>query len=365
MWFQEFHIDALRLDAVHAIKDFSPVHILQEVRQQVDAWMETTGKQHYLIVENDLNDPRFINPLDQQGYGMDAQWIDEFHHTLRIAAGEERKGYYCDFNGVTHLAKSYQDAYVYDGQFSNHRKRKFGIRAESNPGCQFVVFSQNHDQIGNRMLGERTSQLVSFEMQKLLAGAVLTSPFLPMLFMGEEYGESNPFLYFVSHTEAELLEAVRKGRQEEFADFHDQGEAPDPGAEETFQESKLQWQLVNKEPHQTLFRFYQTLIALRKQHPVLRHLNRQQLKAYAHEEQQTLVLHRWHQDEHLLCLLNFSKEPQTLALPKLDTTWQKLLDSADEQWNGQSSAPETVEDAAQVTIQPESIVIYAQNVIQR
>ena len=245
MWFRDFHVDALRLDAVHAIKDFSPNHILREIKQHVDALMAVTGRTHYLIVELDLNDDRFINGLDNCGYGMDAQWVDEFHHALRVTATGERTGYYADFHGINDLAKAYRDAYVYDGQWSEHRKRHFGVKT-GNPGQQFIVFSQNHDQVGNRMLGERSSQLVSFEMQKLLAGAVFISPYLPMLFMGEEWGETHPFLYFVSHTDPDLAEAVRKGRKAEFAAFHTQGEAPDPMAEETFQNSKLQWPLLQK-----------------------------------------------------------------------------------------------------------------------
>lgn len=363
MWFRDFHLDALRLDAVHAIKDFSPTHILRELKQRVDELMQATGRRHYLIVENDLNDPKFISPLAEQGFGMDAQWMDEFHHALRVTVGEERSGYYSDFNGITDLAKSYCDAYVYDGQFSEHRHRFFGMKAEANPGRQFIVFSQNHDQIGNRKLGERTSRLVSFDMLKVMAGAVLVSPFLPMLFMGEEWGETNPFLYFVSHTDHELIEAVREGRQKEFASFYMDGDLPEPQFEETFQGSKLQWELLEQQPHQTLLRYYQTLIGLRKQHPALRHPNRQHVDATAQEGQQTLLLHRWHDDQHVLCLMNFSRQPQAVALPVLQTEWHKQLDSADAQWQGPESAvgmaPDLVSDGDTVTLQPESFVLYA------
>ncbi|MGI4020910.1 MAG: malto-oligosyltrehalose trehalohydrolase [Janthinobacterium lividum] len=359
MWFRDFHIDALRIDAVHAIKDFSPKHIMREIRQYINQLSAETGRKHYLIAELDLNDPRFINPLEKDGFGMDAQWIDEFHHALRVTAGGEKSSYYSDFEGIIHLEKAYRDAYVYDGLYSPYRKKTFGSKAEQNAGEQFVVFSQNHDQVGNRMLGERSSQLFSFEMQKLMAGAVLVSPFLPMLFMGEEYGETNPFLYFVSHTDPELAEAVRKGRKKEFAAFHAEGEAPDPMDDASFMHSKLAWELLEQEPHQTMFQFYKELIALRKKLPALQHLNRQHLEVSSDIKSQTLMLHRWHQDNQVLCLLNFSSNPQQMRLPHNHEIWHKKLASADTKWNGNSDAPETANASNPVTIQPQSIIIYS------
>lgn len=358
MWFRDFHLDALRLDAVHAIKDFSPVHILAEMKQQVNQLMEATGRVHYLIVELDLNDTRFISPLEEHGYGMDAQWIDEFHHALRVTATGETSGYYADFNGISHLAKAYRDAYVYDGQYSAHRDKTFGIPATGIPGRQFVVFSQNHDQVGNRMLGERTSALTTFEMQKLLAAAVLVSPFLPMLWMGEEYAEPHPFLYFVSHTDVELAEAVRKGRKAEFAAFHAQGEAPDPMEEETFRQSKLSWDLVHTEPHQTMLNWYRMLIRLRKELPALRHLNRENLHVEANEQARTLLLYRWHADQHLVCLMNFSKGTQQVPAPGQVKAWRKVVDSADSNWKGPGSAPDHLAAGQPLPIQPESFLMY-------
>jgi maltooligosyltrehalose trehalohydrolase len=319
--------------------------------------MQATGRTHYLIVELDLNDNKFVNPLNECGYGMDAQWIDEFHHALRVTATGERTGYYSDFNGIEDLAKAYKDAYVYDGQYSEHRNRNFGVTTK-NPGQQFIVFSQNHDQVGNRMLGERTSQLVSFEMQKLLAGAVLVSPFLPMLFMGEEWGESNPFLYFVSHTDPELAEAVRKGRKAEFAAFHAQGEAPDPMAEATFQNSKLQWPLLHQEKHQTMFRYYKHLIQLRKNEPALHQLKRRNLEVKTDTKAQVLILRRWSEDRQVLCLMNFFKSPYPFSLPE-EEGWTCLLNSADPQWNGTTPVPQ--HSTGSISLPPEAILIYTNN----
>src|SRR3569833_1552745 len=304
-WFRDFHLDALRLDAVHAIKDFSPKHILKEIKENVEQLMRETGRKHHLIIEFDLNDKRFFDPVEKDGYGIEAQWIDEFHHALCVTAGGGRDGYYSDFNGIGHLAKAYNDAYVYDGIYSPHRLKTFGTKT-GNPGRQFIAFSQNHDQVGNRMLGERSSQLFGLEMQKLMVGAILVSHFIPKLFMGEEWAESNPFLYFVSHTDPQLVEAVRKGRKAEFAAFHAEGEAPDPQAEETFNKSKLQWQLPESGLHAIMLNYYKALIALRKKLPALAILNRGNLKTTVDEDANTLLLERWGGDEHISCLMNFS-----------------------------------------------------------
>ena len=361
MWFRDFHIDALRLDAVHAIRDFSAVHILQEIRTKVNELMELTGRVHYLIVELDLNDTRFIKPLVEGGYGMDAQWVDEFHHALRVTAGGDRTGYYSDFHGIEQLAKAYTSAYVYDGQFSEHRKKKFGVKASSLPGDQFVVFSQNHDQVGNRMLGERTSQLVSFEMQKLLAAAVIMSPFLPMLFMGEEWSEANPFQYFVSHSDPVLADAVRKGRKEEFAAFHLQGEAPDPMSVQTFINSKLNWSLLTKDPHRKIFEFYKRIISLRKTHPALQIPNRTDLSVRFDETNNTLILHRWYKREEVMILMNFSRKHQRVIPDTAIKNWRLLVNSADTAWNGPAPANENanIQPGTPVLIQPESCLIYS------
>jgi len=357
MWFRDFHIDALRIDAAHAIKDFGPVHILREMRQHVDQYIHESWSMHHLITEVDLNDNRFITPYENGGYGMDAQWNDEFHHALRVCTGQERTGYYTDFEGISHLAKTYRDAYIYTGIYSPHRQKTFGSRVDENPGHQFVVFSQNHDQVGNRMMGERTFQLTDFETVKLMAGATLVSPYLPLLFMGEEYGETNPFLYFVSHSDEELVHAIRNGRKEEFASFHIAGEAPDPQSEITFLQSKLQWDLIEQDTHAVLLSFYKRLIALRKEQPALRYLNRKQLEVQCDEANNTLQLHRWHHEHHVRCLMNFSDILQPFTID-WGYRWQKILDSADPVYLGPSASPDSLWEPSVITLPPRSIVLY-------
>ena len=349
MWFRDFHVDALRLDAVHAIKDFSTKHILQEIKEETDKLMASTSKTYYLMVELDLNDQRFINPVEKCGYGMDAQWIDEFHHALRVTAGGERDGYYSDFNGIADLAKSYKDAYVYDGIYSTQRQKTFGNKVDENPGKQFIAFSQNHDQVGNRMLGERSSQLFDFEMQKLMAGAVMVSPYLPLLFMGEEWSAQSPFQFFVSHSDPDLIKAVQKGRKEEFAAFHSEGEASDPQAEETFTRSKLNWDELVSDQHQKMLDYYKALIALRKELPALKTLNRENLIVSFNEAQQTLFLERWHDEQKVCCVMNFSKNIYPIHLPKKVYS-NILFDSADTKYNGPGSVTSQ--------IRPQSLIIY-------
>ena len=227
-WVTEFRIDALRVDAVHAILDHSAQPFLEELGLALHARAEALNRRIYAIAESALNDTRIIRSRELGGYGLDAQWNDDFHHALRVLLTGDRGGYYQDFGELEHLAKAFREGFVYAGEYSAYRRRRHGNSSRHMPAQQFVVFAENHDQVGNRLFGERLGQLLSLEALKLAASAVILSPFIPLLFMGEEYGEVAPFQYFISHLDAQLVDAVRRGRREEFAAFAWQGEPPDP-----------------------------------------------------------------------------------------------------------------------------------------
>lgn len=354
MWFREYHIDALRLDAVHAIMDFSAKHFLLELAEAVNTLGLEIGRKFYLIAESDLNDVRVINPPVKGGFGMDGQWCDDFHHALHALVTGETDGYYHDFGKLEDLEKVMQQAFVYNGQFSPHRGKKFGSDATENPARQFVVCAQNHDQVGNRMLGERMSSLVSFQMLKPVAAAYLLSPYVPMLFMGEEYGEKNPFLYFISHTDTDLVEAVRKGRKEEFKAFKWAGEVPDPQDEATFLQSSLSWKYQDGE-NRELWEFYRQLIRLRKSHEVFSNLDKQNMRTNSDAAKKLLAVNRWTAGKEVLCLFNFGKEAQEVPLEN-NKEWHLLLDStAAGIPENRSMAGNPVRE--KVTLNPESILV--------
>ncbi len=363
-WLRDYHLDALRLDAVHAIYDFGAKHILQEMAEAADQIAAETGRRKYLIAESDLNDPRIIRSPEAGGYGVHAQWCDDFHHSLRTILTKESHGYYADYGDLDKLARAYRDSFVYAWSYAPSRKRHHGNTAIDCPPSQFVICTQNHDQVGNRMLGDRLTEIVSFDALKLAAAAMLLSPFLPMLFMGEEYGEEAPFQYFVSHGDPDLVAAVQKGRKEEFAAFHAEGEAPDPQSEETFMRSKLNWEKRHEGKHKTLWQFYQTLIRMRREIPPLAHKDRNCMEVTVLDNEQVLTLRRWYQDQEVVCLFNFHAKPVDLSLNLSDGNWKKLLDSSDAAWNGSgSTSAETVTvNAAQpqtFQLNPESVVVYS------
>jgi len=344
-WLDEFHIDALRLDAVHGIVDRNAQPFLFILSQEVEALARRTGRNIHLIAESDANDPRYVNARSSGGLGLDAQWSDDFHHALHSLQTGERDGYYADFGQPIQLAKAFSSGFVFDGQYSAYRERRQGSSPRDLQGQQFVICSQNHDQVGNRMLGERSSALLGLEALKLSAATVLLSPYLPLLFMGEEFGETAPFLYFTSHTDPDLAEAVRRGRREEFAAFSWRGEASDPQSEQTLEQSKVKHTLATQEPHRSLRAFYQELIRLRKVVPALRNLNKKHVDASTTEGTRLLLIRRWHDSDQVLLLLNFADTSVTPPRAIFGEAWTKVLDSADTKWQGPGTAIPPVVDA--------------------
>lgn len=359
MWFRDFHVDALRLDAVHAIVDRGAYHFLEVLHDEVKHLENKTGRSHTLIAECDLNDIRYINPKEKGGYAMDAQWVDEFHHALHALITGEDTGYYEDFGSLDMMAKAYTNTFVYDGVYSPHRKKFFGSNAGHISGKHFVVFTQNHDQTGNRMMGERLAQLVSFEMLKVAAGAMFISPYIPMLFMGEEYAETHPFLYFISHTDEELVKLVREGRKNEFKAFHARGEAPDPAGINTFEQSKLQFFDESTPKAFKLFAYYQALIKHRKENPVLKTLSKENLSTAVDHQNQVLCIERWNENQKMLAVLNFGKDYYQKTTAYASGPDNILIDSADMQWGGPGNRHEVSSSGktTSLTVCPESIVI--------
>lgn len=358
-WFREYHVDALRIDAIHGVFDLSAKHFLQELVENVEEFSVNDKRKLYLIAESDLNDARVIRSRELGGYGIDAQWCDDFHHCLHTLLTGEKQGYYLDFGRVDHLIKSIREGFVYSGEHSPYRKRKHGNSSKDRPAHQFVVFSQNHDQIGNRMLSERLSNLVSFEALKLAAGVVLLSPYVPLLFMGEEYGEEAPFFYFVSHSDPALIEAVRKGRKEEFLSFNWKGEPPDPQNLQTFLQCKLKWERRTEGTHKVLLNFYQQLIKLRREIPALRHLSKSNLEVSGVEGDKVVSLRRWHKEDHVLCIMNFSEKDRDFNVTPSEAKWTKTLDSSDRKWRGTGpTTPDMIVERHALLLKPFNLVLY-------
>ena len=328
-WLREFHIDVLRLDAVHSIFDASAVPFLAELSAEVASLSGHLGRQIHLIAESDLNDMRVLRATEDGGFGMNAQWSDDFHHSVHTLLTGESSGYYADFGGTHPLAATLKNGWYYSGQYSKYRQRRHGNGPRGVAPSRLVACSQNHDQVGNRALGERLSQLVDFESLKLAAGVTLLSPFLPLLFMGEEFGETAPFQYFTSHGDRELGEAVRRGREREFASFAWKEHIPDPQSESTFANSKLHHGLMEAEPHRTLWRFYRTLLQLRRSW----HLAQAGERVVQEYPALGALAAQWHIPQTSLAILfHFGQTEARLPLPP--GNWNKVIASADSEWLG-------------------------------
>jgi maltooligosyltrehalose trehalohydrolase len=350
-WVTEFRVDALRLDAVHGIFDFSALHILQELASAVHEQAEQLNRRIYVIAESDLNDVRLVRLPELGGYGLDAQWNDDFHHALHTLLTGERTGYYQDFGRLRDLAKAFSEGFVYSGAYSPARRRRHGNDSKDLAAHRFVVCAQNHDQVGNRLKGDRFSALVDFEGLKLAAAVVLLSPFIPLLFMGEEYGETAPFPYFVSHSDPDLVEMVRRGRREEFAHLEWSDEPPDPQEEATRQSACLDHSLRHQGKHRILYEFYQKLIKLRNETRAGAGLSKDRIEVVCLERESTLVVRCWGREAQVAAIFHFGDTARSVEVPMPCGRWLKRLASGEARWMGPGpDLPEVFHSDGEVSV---------------
>jgi maltooligosyltrehalose trehalohydrolase len=366
-WVERFHIDALRLDAIHGIFDRNARPFLSLLSAAIDDLAQRYDRKIYLIAESDLNDPTFVQRREDRGYGLHAQWNDDFHHSLHALQTGERNGYYSDFGSLSHMRAAFQNGYVYSGQYSSFRQHRHGASPADLKRSQLVVFSQNHDQVGNRGWGERTSALIDFERQKLSAGAVLLSPFLPLLFMGEEYGETAPFLYFTEHSDPGLAKAVRDGRRAEFAGFHGEDEVvPDPQEEGTFLKSKLDQDVAHQGNHKLLLDFYRELLRIRKERTAIADMDLTVIDSSI--QGNCLLVTSTHPKQESMLVFNFAKTEATFSFPVSNGTWSKFIDSAEQQWGGPGSSvpPSVGQDLdRKITLPPASFCGFERSMVMQ
>lgn len=312
MWLKDYHVDGLRFDAVHEFIDRSSVHFMEQLSSEVERLGATLGREFYLIAESDLNDPRIIRPREAHGYGMDSQWSDDFHHSLFTLLFNERgKGYYDDFGSMADLHKALKHAYVFDGKYSKYRQRRHGRPVEGLSAHHFIHFDQNHDQVGNRARGERIEHLVGFDAAKVSLGITLTAPYIPMLFMGEEWATTSPFMYFADHEDEDMRIAVAKGRKNEFAAFgFDGDEIPNPEDLSTFEASKLNWNEVHEGKHADMLAWTKALIELRRCSVCLNDGSMHELFVSHDDIRRILVMQRGE----ARILINLGSDPQSFDL---------------------------------------------------
>jgi len=332
-WFRDFHIDALRLDAVHEIIDRNATSFLAELASSTAELRGQLGSAFYLIAESADNEPRLVSPKASGGIGLDAVWNDDFHHALHVAVTGEKFGYYLDYTGADDLARAMDAGFVYQGEHSPYRRRKHGAPSVGLDPERFVIFAQNHDHIGNRPKGDRLVTMISQDQARLVAAALFFSPGIPLVFMGEEYGETAPFPYFIDHSDPGLIEAVRAGRAEEYASLAEQGPLFDPADESSFAAARIDRSLRHKGGHAGTFELYRELIALRRENPALARSKRVEARAQAEAGVITLV--RTHPEDTVVGLFNFTADRAGAVLPapripsggpRLGEAWANLFD---------------------------------------
>jgi maltooligosyltrehalose trehalohydrolase len=345
MWLEEFGVDALRIDAVHGIVDTTARPFLMELAEAKQELTERLGRPRYLIAETNLNDVRMVTPLAEGGIGMDAQWNDDFHHAVHVLVTGERDGYYADFGTMRDLADTYERGFAYRGRYSPFRGHRAGSDSSHVPLERFVVFVQNHDQVGNRVRGDRLAPRLDLETRKVVAGLALLHPSIPLLFQGEEYGDEAPFPYFVSHTDPDLVEDVRRGRREGFASFGWAGEPPDPQDEATFESARIDLSHAGRGEHAALLAWHRELIRLRREVPALHGGIRAQAEV---DEDRRLIVVRRRSDGEAVVAANLGREPATVRLE--GGGWQPALHSADRRWGGPGRSSDAVLPPASLSL---------------
>ncbi len=319
MWMRDYHIDGLRLDAITEFVDRSAIHFLEQLSTETEALSADLGRSLVLIAESDLNDPRVVTPREAHGYGLDAQWSDDFHHALfTVLHSEPGKGYYQDFGTLEQLAKSLTRVYVYDGAYSLYRRRHHGRPVEGLSAHRFLGYIQNHDQVGNRAIGDRVEQIVGMQRAKVAAALVFTAPFVPMLFQGEEFAASTPFQYFADHDDPKMAKSVSEGRRREFAAFGwDPASIPDPEDPATFRRSKLHWEEIGDGRHAEMLEWYRKLIHLRRNSPPLNDGDLRNITVAFDEHDRWLTLDRNGEHGAVRVLCNLGDQPAELPNPGL------------------------------------------------
>jgi maltooligosyltrehalose trehalohydrolase len=334
-WVRECHVDGLRLDAIHAIFDASPTHILTEITTAVREEARALGRPMHIMAESHDNDRRIVLPAAEGGIGLDAVWSDDFHHAVHVRLTGERGGYYADFTEPRRLATALAEGFAFQGEYSEYFGRDRGTPSADLPGERFVVCVQNHDQVGNRAQGDRLSTIASFEAVKLAAALLLVAPAVPLLFMGEEYGETSPFQFFTSFLDRDLAEAVKKGRTEEFSRFAWQGAVPDPGEPATFVRSRLNHPLAGAPRHRELYQYYRRWLALRRTHPALGARGKERAQAAIDAKGTMLTLSRDAESGPGVRLIaNLTNEAR--PAPTIPADWRLLLNSDDPRFAGQA-----------------------------
>ncbi|HEU4552901.1 MAG TPA: malto-oligosyltrehalose trehalohydrolase [Chitinophaga sp.] len=356
-WFTHYHVDGLRQDAIHEVYDRSATHfwqLMHSTRQQLE---EQLGRRLYLVAESDLNSPHVVKQPDAGGWGFDAQWLDDFHHALYVLLDEKGKKHYTDFGKAEQLCKAFKEGFVHSGDYVEARKRRHGASSAGIGGEHFIVFSQNHDLVGNRPQGERLAALVNTPRLKLAAAAVLLSSYIPLLFMGEEYAAATPFYFFADFQDEDIIKALREGREKDFSSFEWDAPPPDAMSENVFRQCVLQWQEREQPMHRDILLWYKELIALRREHPLLQNFDKNNLQVTTIGPL-TLLLHRYDDasKDHLLCYFNFSTDTVSYTLPEYAAHWHALLDS-----NGPVQAQATLRAGQSRVLGPLSVYLLQSN----